>query len=212
MGFDLRQSGITIVPTFGSSGGTGGHPLAKPLPLNQIKDLQQELQKTFGQLMPNTIPLKINATKGMKHLVVPAKVREIHLYWDDAEERPKKDDTNGPKFLRDRPYIGKIHRAFLADWKDMFWLAASGLLEIFGPSLRKCKECGTIYTQTKRKFYCSRKCSQRVRSRRWYRTHGQLIVEKRHEAYVKRVHKKDPKAKVQRYRPRQASDYLEGEG
>jgi hypothetical protein len=35
----------------------------------------------------------------------------------------------------------------------------------------------------KRQTYCSRTCSQRVRSARWYHHHRALALERRHAAY-----------------------------
>jgi len=78
------------------------------------------------------------------------------------------------------------------------WLGVSSLFERYGTSIRRCPECKTLFLRSRRQEYCSSRCSQKVRSRRWYATHREEALEKRHDAYKTSVKREHPRAKVTR--------------
>ncbi len=99
------------------------------------------------------------------------------------------------------PHI--ISRRYSAGWPDGFYQAVACLLEKYGSYLRRCEECTRIFLKSKRQVYCSKACSQRVRTRRWYAKNRDKVIEKRHQAYVLEVKRKiGPNVRVDRRRPR----------
>ncbi len=64
------------------------------------------------------------------------------------------------------------------------------LLEIVnrhGDRLRACDECGGPFVRIRRQQYCSRACSQRRRSARWYERHGEEARQRRKDDYQRKV-------------------------
>lgn len=90
----------------------------------------------------------------------------------------------------------------IADPISTFYFGVGYLLETCGLSLRRCKECSKIFLKSRRQEYCSKQCSQRIRTKRWYEAHKEDAKEKRRQVYEKEVKKKHPRAKVQRRSPR----------
>lgn len=91
-----------------------------------------------------------------------------------------------------------IHRHFMAEFPYTLWFAIAEWLEALGDRFKGCPECKYPFVAVRRQAYCSDKCSQRVRTRKWYSEHRQEVSEKRHQVYIEQVRKKHPKAKVQR--------------
>jgi len=59
--------------------------------------------------------------------------------------------------------------------------------------------CSRLFVKRKAGRYCSGKCSQRTRSRRFYEQHREELSDRRHNAYVERIKKEKGAAKkVQR--------------
>jgi len=77
----------------------------------------------------------------------------------------------------------------VASWPDTVWVSIMSLLEEFGPRIRRCEACleKRLFVKSKRQAYCSARCSQRVRSERWYRTHRRVALDRRHERYKRHV-------------------------
>ena len=85
---------------------------------------------------------------------------------------------------------------YVVAWPDAFWFAALKLLEHYGTSVRRCARCGRLFIRTKRQEYCTPACSQNTRSQRWYESHRDDVLERRHESYLA-AH---PKRKIPRRR------------
>ena len=94
---------------------------------------------------------------------------------------------------------GKFRRFIGGDWPSSYWLRVIDLLEEAGPMLVRCGHCNALLIKRGRKEYCSKKCSQKVRSNNWYINNRELACERRREAYVKFKRKTQPKAKVGRH-------------
>jgi hypothetical protein len=93
---------------------------------------------------------------------------------------------------------GSISRLCNVSTPAGFWFAVVELLEHGATLLRRCPKCGQPHLR--RKQYCSPQCSQQVRSARHYAEHRDDVLERRHEAYKRRVRRRHPRAKVARRR------------
>jgi hypothetical protein len=69
------------------------------------------------------------------------------------------------------------------------WFGVVVLLEEFGPLIRRCHApgCRRLFVRTKRQEYCSRSCSQRVRSATWYAKHQRVAQAARRARYQQAV-------------------------
>jgi hypothetical protein len=62
---------------------------------------------------------------------------------------------------------------------------------IAGNKVRRCADCPNLYVPTHgRQEYCSRRCSQRVRTRKWRQEHPQEAAELRHRHYRKDIERR----------------------
>ena len=98
--------------------------------------------------------------------------------------------VNIPKRSSNRRVVGTvvrahIHRRYEVGWPDLFWFAFAEYMETFATALRRCTECQTLYVKQKRQEYCSKTCSQRVRTRRWKEKDPRHASDSRHRAYVR---------------------------
>ncbi len=84
---------------------------------------------------------------------------------------------------------GRVWRTSVATWPDTIWVTTLGLLEEFGSGIFRCAMCPErrLFVKSKRQVYCSRRCSQRKRSARWYQHHRVIARERRRQVYVRRV-------------------------
>lgn len=101
---------------------------------------------------------------------------------------------------------GRLSQVWQAEWPDTVWVSIMGLLDRFGREVRRCPVCAErrLFLKHRRQAYCSRACSQRARAARWYATHRDVALERRHEAYVRKVLKGRKGRVVRRRRPRSA--------
>jgi hypothetical protein len=106
--------------------------------------------------------------------------------WERRLWRPPLRNAHGLGLER---YHRRLTRVVEARWPDTIWIAVMGLLEEFGAQLVRCPSCAEhrLFLKRKRQAYCSRACSQRARSARWYESHQAEALERRHEAYKRRV-------------------------
>ena len=67
----------------------------------------------------------------------------------------------------------QVERTVFAEWPNVFWIAVLAILEDGGHRLARClrPECCRVFVSIRRQQYCSRGCSQIMRSRRWYAAH-----------------------------------------
>ena len=114
-----------------------------------------------------------------------------------------------PKRASNRRAVGTvvrahIHRQYKVGWPDLFWFAFAEYMETFAIALQRCSECQTLYVKQKRQGYCSKTCSQRIRTRRWKEKDPLHASDSRHRAYVRYKRKQLglDKVKPQRRGPR----------
>ena len=122
---------------------------------------------------------------------IPATLAEIQLqrvvFHETVMKRRKKQE-------RDYSWVS---RTFSADWPDIFFVRVAEMLETFGSLVTRCSECQTLFLRTRRQTYCSRRCSQKARSNRWYKTHREQAKRERRVRYAQEIRKKYPNAKIQ---------------
>jgi hypothetical protein len=138
-------------------------PLDGHYSLNALKDFQQQIRNAFNQLVPKD-------SNQMGKWELPVSIKKITLYRE-------MDHKKQPIF---RPHYTVSSSAF-------YWIMFAELLETHAPYLERCQECKAIFLRTKRQEYCSKKCSQRARTRRFYKEHRSTILKQRRLAYQERL-------------------------
>ena len=97
---------------------------------------------------------------------------------------------------------GKIVRAYWGrTFRERFLVAAANLLEEVGESIKVCPECERLFPAVKRQAYCSPRCSQNVRTRKFRARHKETLQERRRARYeesLRAVH--GGRVKIQRRR------------
>lgn len=90
-----------------------------------------------------------------------------------------------------------VSRTFSACWPDIFFVRVAEMFLTFGSLVARCSECQTLFLRTRRQAYCSRRCSQKARSNRWYKAHREQAKLKRRVRYATEIRKTYPHAKIQ---------------
>ena len=92
----------------------------------------------------------------------------------------------------------QVERTVFAEWPNVFWIAVLAILEDGGHRLARClrPECCRVFVRIRRQQYCSPRCSQIMRSRRWYAAHRPEARSRRRQAYQAQVKTVYPRAKV----------------
>jgi hypothetical protein len=145
----------------------------------RVQAVQTELRQALDQLFPTPPP----ARSAVRRWFAPIPPQRVGL-------------------------VGRGNRVWpvrVARWPATIWVTVVGLLTLFGPAIRRCPVCAAHrwFVREKRQTYCSRACSQRVRSARWYRHHRALALERRHAAYRRATLQDRPgKVKIARRRRR----------
>jgi hypothetical protein len=91
------------------------------------------------------------------------------------------------------------------DLAGQVFAAAFDLLRRYGHRVRRCgsPSCSAFYLAGRRQSYCSGRCSQRERTKRYRKKNPDAVSDMRHAAYAKRQRAKHgSKVKVQRRRRR----------
>ena len=105
-------------------------------------------------------------------------------------------------FVLYRHRDNRIEKNVQSTVTDLFFLRTIELLLSMAERIRNCgnSSCQRPFVANKRQAYCSRKCSQQVRTARFRgKEDPEEVSKKRHEKYVKRQEKKlSGKVKVQR--------------
>ncbi len=100
------------------------------------------------------------------------------------------------------PKHGPPQRVYAEDVRGILIMAAMDALVVESHRLAKCQgpSCERLFVRRKRGAYCSRTCSQRARTLRYYERHPpEERSEKRHAWYVEKVKRElGPKIKVRR--------------
>ena len=145
---------------------------------DEIRQLQARLLQVMGALRPTDDPPDLSATP-ISYVQIPSVIKSVHLM----------NDLSG----------GGIKRVYGADWRHLRWLAIATLLEEFGEQIARCGApgCTELFLRNRRQEYCSRGCSQKVRSSKWYDAHREAAQEKRRQAYRREVKRTSPGARVQ---------------
>ncbi len=109
-----------------------------------------------------------------------------HRHWERRVWRP-------PLRGQHRQLVMHYHRRVMsmteAGWPDTVWMTLMSWFEEYGSRIRHCAVCAErrLFIKERRQQYCSKRCSQRARSARWYRRHHEEALERRHERYVRQV-------------------------
>jgi hypothetical protein len=83
--------------------------------------------------------------------------------------------------------------------RDVLWFQILDLLRGVGiRRIRRCSGCPRLFVRTGRQDHCTPACSQRCRSRRFYRENRERISESRHEAYKRKRRRSQPGVRVAR--------------
>jgi hypothetical protein len=100
--------------------------------------------------------------------------------------RPRGKASGHPVVYRHHEQVEQFTETI---WPATVWVTIIGLLAEFGSRIRRCPDCPSrrFFVKTGRQAYCSRVCSQRVRSAKWYSVHRDAALEGRHEAYKRSV-------------------------
>jgi hypothetical protein len=84
---------------------------------------------------------------------------------------------------------GRVIRRFTggesSNWRAVAVLLLAALLEQAGDRLRRCPACSKVFVRVGRQDYCSKACSQRVRSAKHYHAQRERILARRADAYVR---------------------------
>jgi hypothetical protein len=167
-----------------------------------LKKLHDQLGEMFKSLIP--VPSRLwTKPRGRIGLVtwhLPSAQMSIHLYRIHRlnvtrPDKPKLDMRNlswpeqevlkgQAKWEKEAMSFtdGAISRVYTAQWPHIFWLATSEILVEGGHRLWRCINCERLFIKRKRQAYCSPRCSQKVRSERWYRGHMDEARRKQREA------------------------------
>ena len=133
----------------------------------RIQQLQQQLRGVLDTLRPvDSPPLWI------QYPSIPATIQRVHL-------------MNVPGGLG-------IRRVYGATWRDLRWLAIATLLEEFGEQIGRCRSCSQFFVRIRRQAYCSSRCSQKVRSDKWYAAHRELAQKRRRQSYRRALKRQFP--------------------
>jgi hypothetical protein len=93
---------------------------------------------------------------------------------------------------------GVVERHCSLAYPGALWFAVVEVLQRSGSLVRRCAHCPKPYIRSGRMDYCSQACSQRARSAKWYAAHREEAIERRHEAYKRKVKLRQRGAKVVR--------------
>ena len=137
----------------------------------QLRYLQRRLRKVLAALRPVDDELDVAASR-ITYAAFPGGTAGLYLMNDlsDASGRGLK-------------------RVYGAEWRHVRWLALVALLEECGTHVVRCQApgCPELFLRHRRQQYCSKKCSQMVRSAAWYAEHRTAANRKRRQAYRDRL-------------------------
>jgi hypothetical protein len=138
------------------------------------------------------------------------RVRKLQQQWRDAlqqlVERGVFFYQATANYALGRHLDGMIEYTINAPREPAFFLAIFRLIAQQGARIRQCAadDCTRIFVGPLRQTFCGSRCAQRMRTNRFRKKkhadkkHADKVSEKRHEAYVRKVQAKHPKAKVGR--------------
>jgi hypothetical protein len=101
-----------------------------------------------------------------------------------------------------RTQRGTVERNCALASPGALWFAIVEVLRRAGTLVRRCAHCPKPYVRSGRMDYCSPACSQRARSAKWYAAHRDEALDRRHEAYKRKVKRRKGGAKVARRKRR----------
>ena len=133
---------------------------------HHMRQVQARLRHVLAVLRPSDPPFEPSRVRIM-YSSIPGAITGLYLMNDVSNEG-----------------LG-IQRVYGADWRHVRWLAIASLLEEFGARIVRCKapECTQLFLRNRRQEYCSKKCSQKVRSLKWYTAHRDTARARRRQAY-----------------------------
>ena len=178
-----------------------GEGLNLRLSQEEVRGLQRTLREGLATLFPDPEREDLGAKGiiGARTWRLPASIRGVEL----SRLAILKPSGRGKMPGRKHRYeLGEVFWSYDTGWPDVFWTSVGNVLRQYSRRIKKCGLCERHFLKRKRQTYCSAKCSQKTRGRRWYAAHHEEVRRKRHVAYVRLTKKEHPRAKVQRRRPR----------
>jgi hypothetical protein len=154
----------------------------------ELKKIQSALREGLKELVPDKLR-EISSHVG--RWKVPVEIMSFELVSLVVEK------GKGRRTRKTR--IGHVYST---GWPGIFWLLVADLLEQEGSKLHRCTQCRKLYWKFKRQAYCSQKCSQQLRTRKYYEAHHEELKDKRHERYAQQKREElGTGTKVRRNRP-----------
>ncbi len=138
--------------------------------------MQRILKEGLMELYPE--PLPEEESEALRIWELPASVPTVCIMRMSlrAKQRIRKKDLS--RFYRPGGSLLPTLR-FFPKWPGLFWFAVAEIIGKCGPRLRQCEECKRLFVKTGRQAYCREACSQKVRSRKWYKDHVEKIKKER---------------------------------
>ena len=169
--------------------------LKVPLSRGDLEKMHRKLNEALETLYPKQYPL----AEEDRHprWLLPVTIEKIELV--GRVNKPSK--RVGNRLISGTVVRAHIHRRYEVGWPDLFWFAFAEYMETFANDLRRCTECLTLYVKRKRQEYCSKTCSQRVRTRRWKEKDPLHASDSRHQAYVRYKRKEMKLGKLDKVKP-----------
>ena len=138
--------------------------------------MQRMLKEGLIELYPEPLPEEEAET--LRIWKLPASVPIVCLMRMSLRAKQRIRKKNLSRFYKPGGTLLPTLR-FFPKWPDLFWFAVAEIIGKCGPRLRQCEECKTLFVKTGRQAYCREACSQKVRSRKWYKDHGETIKKDR---------------------------------
>ncbi len=88
------------------------------------------------------------------------------------------------------PDRARIEKAYKTTWQAACLTTIADLLATQGERIRQCINCGKLFLAVKRQEYCTLRCSQTTRTRRYREAHREDAYGRRHRAYQQSIERK----------------------
>lgn len=177
-----------------------------PIPVSLVRKHLKKLHAQLAEMLKSLIPVPSKVWSNPRGRIgfvtwrLPSGHMSIHLHRIHRlkvtrQDEPKPDTRNlswpeqellkgQAKWEKEAMSFtdGAISRGYTAQWPYIFWLAISEILVEGGHRLWRCINCEQLFIKRKKQAYCSLRCSQKVRSERWYKCHKIEARRKQREA------------------------------
>lgn len=143
---------------------------------SQLKKFHNVVATALPQLFP---PSGKDGTWQIPATLAKSKLNRIVIH-ETVRKRQKEQER----------VFSSVYRTSSARWPDIFFERVAEMFQTFGSLVARCSECQTLFLRTRRQAYCSPRCSQKVRSERWYKRNKTKAQGNRRE-YYKRMKRQE---------------------